>query len=199
MDPLRLIGSYYRPGSRVHDLLVSHSRSVARKALAVADRVPHLRPDRRFLWEAAMLHDIGIFMTDTPDLGCHGKHPYVCHGYLGRKILEQRKMDRHALVCERHVGAGLSAEAVRRQRLPLPQREMRPQTIEERIICYADKFFSKNGMHPAREKSVGDIVAELSRYGCRPVERFLSWTELFCENDSNRETKGGCGHSPHPR
>jgi uncharacterized protein len=56
---------------------------------------------------------------------------------------------------------------------------MRPVAIEEQIVCYADKFFSKNGDGAAREKSVADVVAGLRPYGADKVERFMGWVALF--------------------
>ena len=72
---------------------------MAAKALAVADQLGPATLDREFLFEAAMLHDIGIFMTDTPTLGLHGDQPYIRHGTLGRDLLESHGLQRHALVC----------------------------------------------------------------------------------------------------
>jgi uncharacterized protein len=152
---------------------------VAGKALAAAARVGHLQPDLDLIRSAAMLHDIGIFRTDSPGLGCHGSEPYIRHGVLGREILDALGYPRHGLVCERHVGVGISAADIRRFNLPLPQRDMRPVSIEEEIICYADKFFSKNGGGPLHEKSEAEIVADLSRYGTDKVERFMQWVERF--------------------
>ncbi len=59
---------------------------------------------------------------------------------------------RHALVCERHTGAGLSLEGIIAQDLPVPHREMVPVSLEEQVICFADKFYSKT--HLEKEKSV---------------------------------------------
>ena len=88
MNPDDIIDEYYKPGSKAHDILVRHGENVARKAVAVALKVPHLNPDPEFIREAAMLHDIAIFLTDTPKLDCTGTHPYVCHGYLGESFLK---------------------------------------------------------------------------------------------------------------
>ncbi|MCG6971906.1 MAG: phosphohydrolase, partial [Desulfobacterales bacterium] len=88
MNPLDIIAKFYDPGSKSYQILVKHGRQVADKAIEAAMKVSHLEPDLNFIKEAAMLHDIGIFETDTPELGCTGKHPYVCHGFLGRKILD---------------------------------------------------------------------------------------------------------------
>jgi len=176
---MSLIGTWYRPGSRVIDILVRHSRCVAEKAVAVARAVPHLDPDLIFIQEAAILHDIGIFLTHSPKLGCYGRHPYICHGYLGRELLERNGYPRHALVCERHVGVGLSAGDITREKLPLPIRDMRPVTIEEQIVCYADKFFSKDSSDPEKEKPLKDIQKMLASYGPRQAAQFESWITLF--------------------
>jgi len=53
-----------------------------------------------FIEEAALLHDIGIFNTNLPKIGCYGRHPYISHGYLGRELLENEGLAAHALVCE---------------------------------------------------------------------------------------------------
>jgi len=70
---------------------------VAGKALAIARRARRLGPDLKFIGEAAMLHDIGILVTDQPSLGCYGDKPYICHGYAGREILEKEGLPAHAL------------------------------------------------------------------------------------------------------
>jgi len=158
---------------------MAHGRLVAEKALRAAEAVAHLAPDREFIRQAALLHDIGIRFTHAPGLGCNGRHPYICHGYLGRELLEKEGFPRHALVCERHVGVGISREDIRRQGLPLPLHDMLPVTIEEQIICYADKFFSKNGGGRPREKSLTEIVRNLARHGTDKVEKFMRWAELF--------------------
>ncbi len=179
IEPLRIIGDYYLPGSATYDMLARHGEQVAAKALAVAEHLSSTVVDKTFLQEAAMLHDIGIFLTATPALGCHGAHPYICHGTLGRELLEGRGLDRHALVCERHVGVGLSAEDIRRQQLPLPVRDMRPLSIEEEIICYADKFYSKNDRQKPAVRTTAEIVAMLRRYGEPPAQRFQAWVQRF--------------------
>jgi uncharacterized protein len=179
IDPDRILRTYYPPGSATYAILVRHGEQVAAKALAAARLMGSEAVDRDFLVEAAMLHDIGIFMTDTPVLGCHGDHPYICHGTLGRELLERHGFPRHALVCERHVGVGLSARDIRQQQLPLPARDMRPKTIEEEIICYADKFYSKNDRREQAERTIPEIVAKLRRYGEPMAQRFLAWAQRF--------------------
>ena len=83
MDPFTLIDKYYAKGSPLYDILVTHSRRVAEKAQEIANSHPELEADENFLYEAAMLHDIGIYLTHAPDIQCFGTRPYICHGTLG--------------------------------------------------------------------------------------------------------------------
>ncbi|MFC1489323.1 HD domain-containing protein [Thermodesulfobacteriota bacterium] len=174
-----IIKNYYNTESRTYKILIQHGELVSNKALIAAGKVAHLNPDLDFIKEAAMLHDIGIFFTRTPELGCTGEHPYICHGYLGRDILEKEGFKTHALVCERHLGVGISLEDIRCHRLPIPERDMLPVSIEEQIICYADKFFSKNGNLAVKEKSVEDIIRSLEPYGEDKTAKFRLWVDLF--------------------
>ena len=152
MNPLALIDKYYPEDNELKHILLVHSRSVADKALDMARKHPELNLDLIFIEEAAMLHDIGIFMTDADDIFCFGKYPYICHGYLGSELVAREGYPRHALVCERHTGAGLSLKAIMERDLPVPHREMIPISLEEQIICFADKFYSKTKLD--KEKSV---------------------------------------------
>ncbi|MBS3755662.1 MAG: HDIG domain-containing protein [Desulfobacterales bacterium] len=179
MNPLDLIRDYYRPGTLAYEVLVRHCEAVTGAALCLAERVSHLVPDPGFIREAAMLHDIGVFDTDAPQIGCFGKHPYICHGYLGRMMLEKHGLPDHARVCERHIGAGLSAEDISAQKLPLPKRDMLPETVAEQIICFADSFFSKTPPPGGTRRSADAVIASLSPYGADKVERFYGWLGLF--------------------
>ncbi|MCP3677832.1 MAG: HDIG domain-containing protein [Deltaproteobacteria bacterium] len=179
MNPLQIIEKYYDRESPSYHYLVCHSEMVTEKAVEVAGRVEHLRPDVAFIREAAMLHDIGIFLTHAPSIGCDGDKPYLCHGYLGREIVEREGFPRHALVCERHIGVGITIEEIDENKLPIPRREIIPLTIEERIICYADKFFSKQEEFLLREKPIERIKKGLSRLGGEKVKRFEEMVAFF--------------------
>ncbi|HIE12867.1 MAG TPA: HD domain-containing protein [Desulfotomaculum sp.] len=179
VDPLAIISKYYDPESELHGILVTHSRMVAKKALEAARAVEHLNPDLRFIEEAAMLHDIGIFRVSFPKIGCRGSSPYICHGVLGREILEREGLPRHALVCERHIGTGITRADVEKRDLPLPKRDMVPVSIEEQIICFADKFFSKDKDSLVKERSIDEIKRSLAVLGAEKVRRFEEWITIF--------------------
>ena len=185
MKPIEIINEFYSPGTKANDILLRHSEAVAEKALRIAERISDVKVDTQFIEEAAMLHDIGIFYTNSPSIGCNGKYLYVCHGYLGRKLMEDMGYQRHALVCERHVGAGLSADDIIKFNLPLPERNMVPVTIEEQIICYADKFYSKKLDQKSEELSVETVVKKIESYGSEQAKRFKGWVDLFETNGQN--------------
>lgn len=179
--PIKLLQKYYEPESKVYPILLEHSRLVSKKAMKIARALSSSESgiDLDFIAEAAMLHDIGIFMTDAPDLGCFGKDDYMLHGIRGREILEKEGLFRHARVCERHIGVGLTAETILHQGLPLPVRDMRPETLEEQIICYADLFFSKGKKNRGRERTISEVRKKLVKYGQRNVTTFNQWVKRF--------------------
>ena len=182
MDSMKIIEKYYDKDSLVYNALITHSKAVAKKAIEVAKRVPELNPDIKFIEEASMLHDIGIYLTKATNFGCFGEKNYIEHGIIGRQILEQEGLPRHALVCERHIGTGLSAQNIKEQKLPLPSRDMIPETIDEEIVSFADLFFSKRDINNLeREKSVEEIRKELGKYSVDKVKRFNDWLIKFKE------------------
>ncbi len=181
MNPLDLIRKYYPPDSLAYRILVEHSQRVTEKALRIAHRLGRDELDLQFLEEAAMLHDIGIFYTHEPQIGCHGTHPYVCHGYLGRELLEKEGLPRHAIVCETHVGVGIARDEIEQNGLPLPLRDMLPRTLEEKLIAYADKFFTKNPERLSEEKSPEAIRRRLAKYGPQKIAVFDEWHQMFGE------------------
>lgn len=179
MDPIKIIQRYYDSGSRAYRILVAHGERVAQKAIQAAVAVKHLSPDTGLIQRAAMLHDIGMLKTNVPELGCHGEDPYIKHGVIGRQMLEDIGLAAEALICERHVGAGISAAEICRRKLPLPKRDMLPISIEEQIICYADKFFSKGRRRNGTAKPLPSIIKALAHYGPDQVSRFQNWVQLF--------------------
>ena len=177
MNPLDIIYKYYPADDPLRRLLLKHSRQVADKALAVCERHPELQLDRQLVYEGAMLHDVGIFLTDAPGIFCHGSEPYLLHGRLGAELMRKEGREDLARICERHTGTGLTAEDIRRQGLPLPLENFRPETEAEKVICYADKFFSKS--HPDAEKTAAQVVKSLAKFGPKSPAIFQAWDERY--------------------
>ncbi len=183
--PFRIIQKYYAPSSESYRILVIHSVLVASKALEIArayqQRHANTKLDLQFLEEAALLHDIGIFRCAAPEIHCFGAAPYIKHGIIGREILEKEGLSQHALVCERHTGAGLTKEDVLAQQLPLPVRDYLPLSLEEKIICLADRFYVKEPAALYRPLSVERIGEKMAQYGAGALARWKELSSMLAE------------------
>ena len=147
MDYQAIIDKYYPADNELRRVLLQHSRQVADRALQIAKKHKELPIDIQFLEEAAMLHDLGI----------------IRHGQIGGELLRAEGYERHARVCERHTGTGLPG--------------FEPETLEEEIICYADKFYSKS--QPEKVRTVLETAQSLEKFGHEGVKKFLAWSERF--------------------
>jgi len=122
--------------------VVTHCQTVTAVSGALADAIlAKGKPiDRRAVIAGALLHDIGRSRVQT-----------VEHGYVGAKILEEEGVD--AVVVEivrRHVGAGISKEEA--ASLGFPKGDYIPRTLEQRVVCFADKMVSGDGVRPFEEE-----------------------------------------------
>lgn len=177
MNPYTLLEKYTQGNPELLRILTGHSEAVRDKALAIIIS-KGIDVDREFVAQAAMLHDIGVVRVDAPSISCLGAEPYIRHGVEGRAILEAEGLPRHALVCERHTGSGLSIRQIEEQALPLPHRDMIPLSLEEKLICYADKFFSKSRDLRA-EKPLERIMVQMEAHGSEAYARFMEMHSLF--------------------
>lgn len=172
-----LIEKYYPADTLRRAIYLKHCRAVADLALEIA-RDKDLSLDEDDIEDAAMLHDIGIFLTDAPSIDCHGTEPYIRHGLLGAELLRREGMPEiFAHVAERHTGTGITREEIEAQHLPLPEGDYMPETLLERLVCYADKFYSKSG--DMKRKSFDKVVASMERHSETTKERFLTLSREF--------------------
>lgn len=175
--PLSLFCKYYDTDSIGYKILIDHSRSVAEYAEEIINKHPELGADRQLVIEGAWLHDIGIFHTNAPSIGCFGPHPYITHSYKGAELLRREGLARHALIAERHTGAGISLKEIIERDLPIPHQDMIPISIEEKIVCFADKFYSKANL--GKRYSLETAIEKLKKHEQEGVERFINWSKLF--------------------
>ncbi len=176
-----IIDNNYPAGSKARGILLSHSHSVADEALAIARRL-HLPLNEDEIVAAAMLHDIGIIATNAPGIDCHGTEPYLVHGAVGADMLRAAGVPEiYARIAERHTGAGLSAEEIAASGLPFPPgRCYMPETILEKLICYADCYYSKGG--DGIRKSQERVEASMAKFGPDILRRFLLLHKEFGKN-----------------
>lgn len=105
--------------------VITHSRAVAKVAVKMAEQSG---ADADLVRTAALLHDIGRTKTHGPG-----------HGFEGAEILRGLGFPENViLIVERHVGGGFDSKDA--AELGLPERDMIPTTLEEKIVCIADKL-----------------------------------------------------------
>ena len=197
MTALDIIYHFYPQDTELRRLLLLHSQCVAEKSLQILDQCERagktLSIDRKLVVDGAMLHDIGICMCDARGILCEGTEPYICHGTIGAQMLRDYlaelkqetinnldvDLEACARICERHTGAGLTAQNILDQHLPItPVRDLLPETLEEKLVCLADKFFSKSG-DPSKEKELGRVCRSMEKFGPDSVSRFADLRNLF--------------------
>ncbi len=180
VDYLKIIHKYIPPHTYTYYVYIIHTTLVTSKALRIARRLKLSDDQQRFIEEACMLHDIGIVRIRAKEIGCNGELPYICHITEGRKILEKEGLPLHAKIAENHISVGgLTKEEIIEKKLPLPHRDMLCETIEEKIISYADLFYSKNPERLWQRKSLQQIRDKAKHYGKRQEKLFEKWFREF--------------------
>jgi uncharacterized protein (TIGR00295 family) len=122
--------------------IVSHCQAVAMAAKILADefRRQGRAVDEDAVIAGALLHDIGRTRIQT-----------VRHGVEGAEIIEKEGVDEKVVgMVRRHVGAGISQEEAKT--LGLPDFDYIPRTLEERIVCFADKMVDADNIRPFGEE-----------------------------------------------
>lgn len=177
MDYQSIIDRYYPAGTPLRDIYMRHCRAVAHEAISIA-RAKVLELEPAVVEAAAMLHDIGITATFAPSIHCHGAAPYITHGVIGADMLRAEGVDEcFARVAERHTGSGLTADEILQAGLPLAPRDYLPETLLERLICYADKFYSKSG--DMKRKDMASVLRQMERFGPGSLRRFEALVSEF--------------------
>lgn len=177
MSPLAIINKYYPDDNELRRLLLHHSWQVTDLAVRCANAHPEIPWDMGLIISGGLLHDIGIFLCHAPKIYCTGKAHYLLHGFLGAKLMREEGLEAVARICERHTGAGLKRDALQSVGLPPLPHDYLPETMEEKLICYADKFYSKS--RPDTALTYEQAINALSRFGEDGAERFQQWHRQF--------------------
>jgi uncharacterized protein len=106
---------------------VIHCQRVCRKALEIASKV-NKPVNYNLIARGGLLHDLGKAKGRADD-----------HGYLGAEIGRSMGLPKEILrIMETHVKAGLTSEEARES--GIPEKDYAPETLEEKIVVYADKL-----------------------------------------------------------
>jgi len=163
----------YSADEAVFEIVLRHSLEVLAKSIEIINRKKlYSQVDFDLIISGAILHDIGTFGF----LENKSKEGYIRHGLIGGEILRGEGMEKEALIAERHTGAGLSMDDIIAAGWDLPHQDFLPVSLEEKIICYADKFSSKS---PDKKDTLETITKEFEGYGAESLRRFLALKEMF--------------------
>lgn len=126
---------------------IRHSLVVADTALLIAENVEKagIPVDKKTVEIGALLHDVGLYnMHFEP-----GKNDFVPeHYFIGAEIVLSAGYSEEVALCvERHDCAGFVKEVIRDLGLPTLKNtpDTLPQTIEQKIVAYADTVISVEG------------------------------------------------------
>ncbi len=132
--------------------IIDHQLAVMRKARDLAHEIDSLDINYDLVKIGGAIHDIGRHIT-------HG----LAHGAAGGDFLRKNGYSESlARVVERHVMGGIKKEET--EGLGLPKRSFVPETIEEKIVCLADKYLD------------GDTEVTIK-------QRFQKWIDKYGETD----------------
>jgi uncharacterized protein len=115
-----------------NEKIIQHCRVVSKTALDIAESILESGTiiDLELVRLGGLLHDVGRSITSD-----------INHGVEGARLLREEGFPENlAKIAERHVGAGIPRKEAKI--LGLPAKDFLPQTLEEKIVCYADKLVS---------------------------------------------------------
>lgn len=160
----------YAHDEKKFKIVLDHSKAVQKVALRIGKEILDngYKVDLEFIKIACLLHDIGRFKKGTEG------YSIIRHGILGAEILRKEGLDeKYALVCERHIGSGIQKKDIEEQGLDLPLKDYIPESIEEKIISYADSLIFGN--------KEGTIEQVLDRYRKEVGEKLVEKTKKLHE------------------
>ena len=176
-ERIRALHERHAPSRAAFELVYGHCVIVREIAEELLGRAPGL--DAGLVRAGSLLHDIGVYRLYGAD-GRLDHANYIRHGLLGHELLAEEGLpEALCRFCSHHTGVGLTREDVRTQRLPLPVADYLPETDEERLVTYADKFHSKSD--PSRFVSADAYAASVRRFGPAKEAAFDALRHRFGE------------------
>jgi len=130
--------------------VIAHCKAVSALAVKIAKACEKkgLNVDIKLVQVGALLHDIGRSKTHNVD-----------HVVVGAEIARTLNLPESVVsIIERHAGGGITINEARK--LGWPVKSYRPQTLEEKIVTYADKLIE--GLRRVRiERTIKKLSREL--------------------------------------
>jgi len=156
----------YSKDQNSFDKVLSHSKAVQKKALEIAKDIPYVDEDHIRI--GSLLHDIGRFDT-------YPNNPEK-HGIVGADILRKENLHEYAPIAERHLGAGISKEDIKEQRIDLPPKDYVPITKEEKIITHADNLIAGD-KETTKEQVIDRYEKEIGKKAANKIKKLAEEVE----------------------
>jgi uncharacterized protein len=158
--------------------IVEHCKAVAKIATEIAEacKKKGLNVDVKLVEIGALLHDIGRSKT-------HSVH----HAVIGAEIAKSLKLPNSVIaIIERHVGGGITSEEAKK--LGWPIKDYSPQTLEERIVSYADKLIEGSKRVPI-ERTIRKFSKKIPQSSIDGMKRLHEeFSSLIGDFDVHRDT-----------
>jgi len=140
--------------------VMKHCEAVAELAVEIATACKErgLKVNSELVEIGALLHDIGRAKT-------HSVH----HAIIGAEIAESLGLPKTVIsIIKRHVGGGITAREAKK--LGWPMDVYVPQTLEEKIVSYADKLIDGSRRVPI-ESTIKNFSNELPPSAIAKIQR----------------------------
>jgi len=192
-DEIRALHAEHAPTREAFDLVYTHCRIVCDLAERVIGANPSLQLlDVDLVRAGCLLHDIGVYRL-FDGAGRLDHTQYVRHGVLGHELLAEAGMPEVLCrFCSCHTGVGITEHDVRTQSLPIPPEDYLPDTLEEEVVMYADKFHSK--ADPPVFLTAGAYTRKVGKFGPDKPVLFQQMVDRFGEPPVE-EIAAGYGHT----
>jgi uncharacterized protein len=153
----------YAPNDTVYELVFGHCQIVADIAQWCVNNGEQTNVDRPLLEVACLLHDIGTYaFFDAAGKVFDNRRLYKQHAMFGATIVANEGIDqRVAEIIETHVLMGITKQEILDNKWALPTRDFTPKTIEAELLCYADRFHSKEPIFNSYDTFLSGLSSEL--------------------------------------
>jgi len=156
--------------------VIKHCKAVEKVATEIAEACKKrgLNVDMKLVQIGAILHDIGRSKTHTVD-----------HALVGAEIARSLNLtDEIVLIIERHVGGGITFDEARN--LGWPVKSYVPETLEEKIVTYADKLI-EGSERVSIEQTIEKFSKKVPSSSIEGMKRLHEeFTSLIGDFDANR-------------
>ncbi len=133
--------------------------------------------DVELLKTAALLHDIGSYpFLAAWEVRDDYRKFYALHAFLGSKILEDEGYDKKiCTMVQNHVLMGLTKDEINKIDFRMPVINLEADSIEGRLLCYADRFHSKKPVFNSFKNFHNNLTKTLPKQ----ADKFMNWSTEF--------------------